>query len=234
MSHSPKEIHAMMPINAIARTSELGGSSPVTSDTVQASGDFSHVLQNEQLLPSSQPARAQAILNFYDIHQRSQITGVPIAEYNAAVAALGLDAEKDPFAAIQVLQEAGFETGAPSLGAILKYGATPQISGNQSYLAQGKAPVLAEVAQRAAAEPAVQKAPDREAVRQEVQALNTEFGHLLGDASSYFEAATQLAKQLPLEPYLQFTLNQALPMIQDALQLNQTAMTTDRWLQNKA
>jgi len=224
----------MMPINAIARTSELVSPSPVASGTVQASGEFSHVLQSEQSQSSSQPVRAQAILNFYEIHQRSQITGVSIAEYNAAVAALGLDAEKDPFAAIQVLQEAGFDAGAPSLGAILKYGATPQTSGNQSYLTQENAPVLSEVVPGVEAEPVLQMAPDLEAVRQEVQALSAEFDHLLGDASSYFEAATQLAQRIPLEPYLQFTLHQALPMIHEALHLNQTAMTTDRWLQSKA
>jgi hypothetical protein len=102
----------------------------------QPTEGFSELLKSEQAGPSEAEKRSQAILNFYDIHQRSQITGVPIPEYNAAVTALGLDAEKDPFAAIKLLQGKGYEMGAPSLGAILKYGSVPQASGNQSYLAQ--------------------------------------------------------------------------------------------------
>jgi hypothetical protein len=228
---------AMVPIKAVGQIADVTSAGLSKTDLTHPVDEFSQVLKSEQTLTSDAEKRSQAILHFYDIHQRSQITGVPIPEYNAAVAALGLDAEKDPFAAIQVLQEAGFETGAPTLGAILKYGAAPQTSGNQSYLAQAgttaRLPTVAlpEPESEQALTPAIM--PDTQAVTQEVQALSTQFGNLLGPATNYFEAATQLAKQIDLQPYMKFTLDQALPMIQDALQLNQSVMTTDRWLQSK-
>jgi hypothetical protein len=190
-------------------------------------------------------------LNFYEIHQRSQITGVPIPEYNAAVAALGLDAENDPYAAIKLLQDKGFEMGAPSLGAILKYGSVPQVSGNQSYLAQvdetkpksepkitspdDNTHALLQV-QAQLDEPApevVDQRPDQSAVTQEIQALNQQFGGVLGSSVNYFEAVKHMSKQVDITPYLSMTLDQALPMIAAALETNQLGMTTDRWLQGK-
>ena len=190
-------------------------------------------------------------MNFYEIHQRSQITGVPIPEYNAAVAALGLDAENDPYAAIKLLQDKGFEMGAPSLGAILKYGSVPQVSGNQSYLAQvdetkpksepkitspdDNTHALLQV-QAQLDEPApevVDQRPDQSAVTQEIQALNQQFGGVLGSSVNYFEAVKHMSKQVDITPYLSMTLDQALPMIAAALETNQLGMTTDRWLQGK-
>ncbi len=129
----------MVPVQSASSSSDLAKPVQVKSDAVDSTGAFGQMLKSQQTESSpgdKEAQRTQAILNFYEIHQRSQITGVPTAEYNAAVAALGLDAEKDPFAAIKLLQDKGFEMGAPSLGAILKYGATPQVSGNQSYVAQ--------------------------------------------------------------------------------------------------
>lgn len=119
-------------------SNSIGAAKPtlVKADLVHPLDAFEKVLNNQTNQLSSVDQRAQAIENFYEVHQRSQITGVPTSEYKAAVAALGLDAGKEPFAAIKLLQDNGFDTSAPSLEAILKYGARPQVSGNQSYLAQ--------------------------------------------------------------------------------------------------
>jgi len=244
----------MVPIQSTSSSTDLTKPAQVKSDSVDPTGAFGQVLKSQQTGPSptdKEAQRAQAILNFYEIHQRSQITGVPTAEYNAAVAALGLDAEKDSFAAIKLLQDKGFEMGAPSLGAILKYGATPQVSGNQSYLAQAEetkpksAPkstppddntqALLQV-QAQLAEPApevVDQRPDQSAVAHEIQTLNQEFGGVLGSSGNYFEAVKHMSKQVDITPYLSMTLAQALPMIAAVLEANQLGMTTDRWLQGK-
>lgn len=220
----------------------------IKADLVQSSEAFGQVLKNQTSQLSSVDQRAKAIEHFYEVHQRSQITGVPRSEYKAAVAALGLDADKEPFAAIKLLQDNGFDTGAPSLEAILKYGAAPQVSGNQSYLAQAEEakpnetslPVsatttLAPVHDKLAGpEPAVvDQRPDLTSVAQEIQTLNEKFGDVLGPSKNYFEAVTHMSKQLDIAPYLSMTLDQALPKIAAVLEANQLGMTTDRWLKGK-
>ena len=85
----------------------------------------------------------KALKAFYQIHQRSQINGVPTSEYNQAIAALGLD-EGQSFAATDMLNKAGYDTGMPSVAAILRYGNTSDTSkGNLSFL-KGGADVLAQ------------------------------------------------------------------------------------------
>lgn len=245
-----------VPIQPTSSSMDLAKPAPVKTDAVDSTGAFGQVLKSQQTGPSptdKEAQRAQAILNFYEVHQRSQITGVPTAEYNAAVAALGLDAEKDPFAAIKLLQDKGFEMGAPSLGAILKYGSVPQVNGNQSYLAQAdeakRSPkpnpaafaVDSTTAQLQVQAPkpepsgqeVVDQRPEQSAVAQEIQTLNQQFGGVLGSSGNYFDAVKHMSKQLDITPYLSMTLAQALPLIAEALEANQLGMTTDRWLQGK-
>jgi hypothetical protein len=231
-------------------TNSLDNAKPalVKADLVQRLDAFGQVLKNQTAQLSSVDQRAKAIVNFYEVHQRSQITGVPTSEYKAAVAALGLDVDKEPFAAIKLLQDNGFNTGAPSLEAILKYGAAPQVSGNQSYLAQVDEvnpnitpPVVSSTtesipvqAQLDESDPAVvDQRADLTSVAQEIQALNEKFGDFLGPSKNYFEAVTHMSKQLDIAPYLSMTLDQALPKIAAALEANQLGMTTDRWLKGK-
>jgi hypothetical protein len=68
---------------------------------------------------------ASAADAFYDIHQQSQITGVPTSQYNAArdafLADQGMSAG-DTFGAIGALTSKGYMTGMPTLDAVIKYG----------------------------------------------------------------------------------------------------------------
>ena len=92
---------------------------------------------------SNESPHQKALKAFYQVHQRSQITGVPTSEYNQAIAALGLD-KGQSFAATDMLNKAGFNTGMPSVAAILRYGNTSDTStGNLSFL-KGGAEVLAQ------------------------------------------------------------------------------------------
>jgi hypothetical protein len=238
----------MIQINHITPSIDNAKSTMVKADLVKTQDAFRQLLKNQTSQISSVDHRAQAIEKFYEVHQRSQITGVPTSEFKAAVAGLGLDADKEPFAAIKLLQENGFDTGAPSLEAILKYGATPQTSGNQSYLAQADevnpnitppaargttalAPVLEQPDEPEQA--FVDQRPDLMSVAQEIQTLNEKFGGVLGPSKNYFEAVTHLSKELDIAPYLSMTLDQALPKITAALEANQIGMITDRWLKGK-
>lgn len=159
----------------------------------------------------------RALANFYQIHQRSQITGVPTTEYNNAVRALGLDPDDDPLAGIKMLEQAGFTTGSPTIGAILEHGATPQAQGNQSYLAQ------------APKKDAEQMQPNYGAIMLEINELNEQHDNLLGSAQNYFEAAQALAGKTEIQPYSRMTLGQALPLIQAASQMTQSQSTLD-WI----
>lgn len=107
---------------------------------------------------------------FYEIHQRSQITGVPTSIYKASLANLGLDTE-DTWAgmkAINLLKEHGYNTGKPSDEAILKYGNTDQEHGNKSYMKNGTT------------EPTLELASD-------IQALNEEFEGAYEGARNYYD-----------------------------------------------
>jgi hypothetical protein len=85
----------------------------------------------------------KALKAFYQVHQRSQITGVPTSEYNQAIAALGLD-KGQSFAATDMLNKAGYDTGMPSVATILRYGNTSDTSkGNLNFL-KGGVNVLAQ------------------------------------------------------------------------------------------
>ena len=92
---------------------------------------------------SNESPHQKALKAFYQVHQRSQITGVPTSEYNQAIAALGLD-KGQSFAATDMLNKAGFDTGMPSVAAILRYGNTSAAStGNLNFL-KGGAEVLGQ------------------------------------------------------------------------------------------
>ncbi|MFA6699795.1 MAG: hypothetical protein WCS28_06440 [Thiomicrospira sp.] len=164
---------------------------------------------------------AQALQDFYHIHQRSQITGVPTSEYNQAVQALGLNPDEDPFAGIRALEKAGFKTGSPTIGAILEYGAQPQMHGNQSYLAASLK------------EKSDQRLPDFSVISQEISQLNEKHNNMLGSASNYFEAAQALAQQTDIQNYADMTLGQALPIIQAALSQVHHYDSTQHWIERR-
>jgi len=235
-------------INALKLSAESVSGRRSTAEADAPADPFSSILKSQQLQLNEGTDRAKALENFYEIHQRSQITGVPTAVYNSAIKTLGLDPVQDPFAGIRALQEAGFDTGAPSLAAILKYGAEPKAQGNQSYMAQGTAtpkedpPAMVSLAEIQPAEKAQTTdvagqepiiLPDEVGITQEIQNLNEKYNNLLGPATNYYEAVSHLSKQINLTPYLNFTLSQALPMIKESLQLNETVWTAERWLQSK-
>lgn len=84
----------------------------------------------------TQTPSMEALANFYEIHQRSQITGVPTNEYNNAVKALGIDISEPFFQnkAIELLNNYNFNTNFPTKEAVLKYGNTQQDHGNRAYM----------------------------------------------------------------------------------------------------
>lgn len=90
----------------------------------------------EEIQEISKAPSQEALLNFYEIHQRSQITGVPTNEYNNAVKALGIDINDTNFhsKAVELLSQNQFSTDFPSLDAVLKYGNTQQEHGNRAYM----------------------------------------------------------------------------------------------------
>jgi uncharacterized protein YwqG len=90
----------------------------------------------EEIQEISKAPSQEALLNFYEIHQRSQITGVPTNEYNNAVKALGIDINDTNFhsKAVELLSQNQFSTDFPSQDAVLKYGNTQQEHGNRAYM----------------------------------------------------------------------------------------------------
>ena len=90
----------------------------------------------EEIQEISKAPSQEALLNFYEIHQRSQITGVPTNVYNNAVKALGIDINDTNFhsKAVELLSQNQFSTDFPSQDAVLKYGNTQQEHGNRAYM----------------------------------------------------------------------------------------------------
>jgi hypothetical protein len=124
----------------MSRITGITGTNSLNSETAQ---QVSFAGSLGEVSKSDESPHEKAIKAFYEVHQRSQITGVPINEYNQAIAALGLG-EGQIFAATDMLNKAGYDTGMPSMSAILRYGNTSDTSqGNLSFL-KGGADVLAQ------------------------------------------------------------------------------------------
>ncbi len=98
-----------------------------------ALNESSNIQEIEEV--SNKPSE-QALKNFYEIHQRSQITGVPTREYNNAVKELGIDISQSDFhgKARELLEQYQYQTDFPSEDAVLKYGNTQQDHGNRAYM----------------------------------------------------------------------------------------------------
>jgi hypothetical protein len=124
----------------MSRITGITGTNILNSEKTQQVGFLGSL---GEVSKSDDSPHEKAIKAFYEVHQRSQITGVPTNEYNQAIAALGLG-EGQSFAATDMLNQAGYDTGMPSVGAILRYGNTSETSsGNLNFL-KGGTDVLAQ------------------------------------------------------------------------------------------
>lgn len=182
------------------------------------SSDFKILMNNDITTQAKTSNFIQALEDFYQIHQRSQITGVPTAEYNQAVKALGLNPDEDPFAGIRVLEQAGFAIGSPTIGAILEYGSKPQSHGNQSYLAQTSSNQTDLMV------------PNPAQMIGEINELNEAYDNMLGSASNYFEAAQAIARDTDIQRYASMTLREALPLIQANFAYTVQSQSTMDWI----
>ena len=109
-----------MDINSTFGSSLLTATTSLKGEKTQQS---SFVRSLDELSKSHESPHQKAIKAFHEVHQRSQITGVPTTEYNQSIAALGLD-RGQTFAATDMLSKAGYDTGMPSIANILRYGNT--------------------------------------------------------------------------------------------------------------
>ena len=132
-----------MDINSTFDMSRITGITGTNSINSEKAHQGSFVGSLGEVNASNESPHQKALKAFYQVHQRSQITGVPTSEYNEAISALGLD-KGQSFAATDMLNKAGFDTGMPSVAAILRYGNTSATSvGNLSFL-KGGTDVLAQ------------------------------------------------------------------------------------------
>ena len=132
-----------MDINSTFDMSQITGITSTKSINIQKAQQSSFLGSLGAVNNSTESPHQKALEAFYQIHQRSQITGVPTSEYNQAIVALGLD-KGQSFAATDMLNQAGFNTGMPSVSAILRYGNTSNTStGNLNFL-KGGVDVLAQ------------------------------------------------------------------------------------------
>ena len=124
----------------------------------------------------------EALENFYELHQRSQISGVPTHTYQGALRDLGIDTQSSQaaFHGIKLLEDNGYGTGKPSDEAILKYGAINQEHGNKSYMKNGVDSTS-------------------EALKEEIALLNEESEDAFVGARNYYEVAAKRVSSSPLE-----------------------------------
>lgn len=139
-----------------------------------------HTAQNTSAGISS--SFKEALDAFYEIHQCSQITGVPTTIYNKVLDSLSVasNQELDAFAAISLLDKNGYDTGRPTDEAIVKYGAIDQEHGNKSYMKNGTS--LSSVA-----------------LKEEIEALNEETNNTYESAQNYYDVALKNIEAAPLE-----------------------------------
>jgi hypothetical protein len=203
-----------MNVSVNALTAQTGVTSQLNT-LPPHSDEFGKVFATEQ---TNSESLDQALDAFYQIHQRSQITGVPTAEYNAAVRALGLDPEQDPFAGINALEQKGYTIGMPTIGAILDYGATPQEHGNQSYLKQAENPESVQPNQPLS----------NQAIQLELQELDEAYPGLINNPTNYFDAVQQLAQHKNINAYRHLSLDQMMHTLKAKLDI-----TTEQWLSQR-
>ncbi len=124
----------------------------------------------------------EALDAFYEIHQRSQITGVSTYVYNKALDSIGIDSSQT-FSAIEginLLQAYGYNTNRPTDEAILKYGTADQEHGNKSYMQNGRS-------------------ISSEALKEEIKVLNEETDNAYIGAQNYYDIALKNIDSAPLE-----------------------------------
>lgn len=122
----------------------------------------------------------EALDAFYEIHQRSQITGVSTHIYNKALDSIGIDSSQ-AFSAIEginLLQAYGYNTNRPTDEAILKYGTADQEHGNKSYMQNGRS-------------------ISSEALKEEIKVLNEETDNAYIGAQNYYDIALKNSNVAP-------------------------------------
>ena len=112
-----------MDINSTFGSSLLTATTSLKGEKTQQSSFVRSLDELSKSHESHESHHQKAIKAFHEVHQRSQITGVPTTEYNQSIAALGLD-KGQTFAATDMLNKAGYDTGMPSVADILRYGNT--------------------------------------------------------------------------------------------------------------
>lgn len=144
--------------------------------------------QTTQVNSSSSISFAQALEEFYELHQRSQITGVSTSDYNNALESLGIDSKdsRAAFEGIELLQSNGYSTGKPTDEAILEYGSIDQDYGNKTYMKNG-----------------VETSAQNEALQEEIAKLSQEAQEndevdVYEGAKNYYEIALNKVKT-PIE-----------------------------------
>ena len=80
-----------MDINSTFDMSRITGITGTNSINIEKAHQGSFVGSLGAVNNSNESPHQKALKAFYQVHQRSQITGVPTNEYNQAIAALGLE-----------------------------------------------------------------------------------------------------------------------------------------------
>ena len=145
-----------------------------------------------------QPSFDKALDDFYQIHQQSQLGGVPTSIYNKAVERLGLDSS-DPFAGIHALEESGYQTCAPSINAILQFG---KPSSQDVVLAQ------LNLINSSTIEEDQNLVQAHHAIQAEISQLNELGNGILDEAKTYYEAAKVVSQKFDLNVVGKFTLDE--------------------------
>lgn len=186
-----------MDINSTFDMSRLTGITGVSGNTginSQKSQLGSFVGSLGEVSKSNESPHQKAIKAFYEVHQRSQITGVPTTEYNQAIAALGLG-KGQSFAATDMLNKAGYNTGMPSIEAILRYGNTNDTrSGNLNFL-KGGADLLAQRAKVGIA-PTVLETNKQPLAAATSTLADTSAAKAVVPTRNFYDAALAMATQL--------------------------------------
>jgi len=183
-----------MDINSTFDMSRLTGITSTTNVNSQKAQQGSFVGSLGEVSKSNESPHQKAIKAFYEVHQRSQITGVPTNEYNQAIAALGLE-KGQSFAATDMLNKAGYNTGMPSIAAILRYGNTSDTSrGNLNFL-KGGTDVLAQRAKVGIA-PTVLEADKKPLTAATSAAPVATATKALIPTRNFYDAAVAMATQL--------------------------------------
>jgi hypothetical protein len=137
----------------------------------------------------------EALKHFDELYQQSQVSGVSTYLFTKALEGIGLH-KGDDLKGIELLRQHHFNTSAPSINAILKYGNIQQTSGNHSYMKEQAIEQKPKDTEKDTEKPSK---IDETPIAQDIKKIDKKLKIDVSNAKNYFDVAKKLDTTISAE-----------------------------------